>query len=133
MPSTARLPGTAQTAPTEQTHYKICPLCEACCGLEVRTQGQRILSIRGQASDVLRAGYLCPKAVALKDLHDDPDRLRTPLIRRHGRMSPLQPASLGEAFALIGQRLPTLAAQHGRDALGLVVGNPSAHKMGLLL
>ena len=133
MPSTADMPSTTQTTPAEQTHYKICPLCEACCGLEVRTQGQRILSIRGQAGDVLSAGYVCPKAVALKDLHDDPDRLRTPLIRRHGRSSPLQPASWAEAFALIGQRLPAITAQHGRDALGLVVGNPSAHKMGLLL
>ena len=123
---------TSHTSP-EQTHYKICPLCEACCGLEVRTQGQRILSIRGQVNDVLSAGYICPKAVALKDLHDDPDRLRSPLIRRHGRNSPLEPASWVEAFALIAQRLPAITAQHGRDALGVVVGNPSAHKMGLLL
>ena len=123
---------TIQPSP-EQTHYKICPLCEACCGLEVRTQGQRILSIRGQANDVLSAGYICPKAVALKDLHEDPDRLRTPLIRRNGRNSPLEPATWAEAFALIAQRLPAITAQHGRDALGLVVGNPSAHKMGLLL
>ena len=124
---------TAATAATEQTHYKICPLCEACCGLEVRTQGQRILSIRGQANDVLSAGYLCPKAVALKDLHEDPDRLRTPLMRRNGRTSPLEPATWAEAFALIAERLPAITAQHGRDALGVVVGNPSAHKMGLLL
>ncbi len=116
-----------------QSHYRICPLCEACCGLELRTEGQRITSIRGFEADVLSAGYLCPKAVALKDLHEDPDRLRQPLIRRHGRNSPLEPASWDEAFALIAQRLPAVTAAHGRDALALVLGNPAAHKMGLLL
>ena len=71
--------------------------------------------------------------VALKDLHEDPDRLRTPLVRRHGRHSPLVPATWDEAFALIEQRLPPILAEHGRNALGLVAGNPSAHKMGLML
>ena len=118
---------------TPRRHYRICPLCEACCGLEVRTDGAQVTGIRGWDGDVLSNGYLCPKAVALKDLHDDPDRLRQPLIRRHGRSSPLEPASWSEAFALIERRLPPLLATHGRDALALVLGNPSAHKMGLML
>ena len=60
-------------------HRRVCPLCEACCGLLIQTDGERITAIRGDAEDVLSAGYICPKAVALKDLHEDPDRLRTPL------------------------------------------------------
>lgn len=114
----------------ERRHYRICPLCEACCGLEIRTRGERVTSIRGWEGDVLSDGYLCPKAVALKDLHEDPDRLRQPLLRRDGR---LVPASWDEAYAEIEQRLMPLLATHGRDALALTVGNPSAHKMGLLL
>lgn len=116
-----------------QRHYRICPLCEACCGLEVRSRDRQVIAVRGWAGDVLSDGYLCPKGVALKDLHDDPDRLRQPLIRRGGRASPLEPASWDEAFALIEARLPPLLDQHGRDSLALVAGNPSAHKMGLLL
>lgn len=114
-------------------HYRICPLCEACCGLEISTRGTQVLQVRGWAGDTLSQGYLCPKGVAIKDLHDDPDRLRQPLIRRGGRTSPLEPASWDEAFALIEQKLPPILAAHGRDALALVAGNPSAHKMGLLL
>lgn len=120
-------------SPDSQRHYRICPLCEACCGLEVRSRDQQVISVRGWAGDVLSDGYLCPKGVALKDLHEDPDRLRQPLIRRGGRNSPLQPASWDEAYALIAARLPPLLAEHGRDSLALVAGNPSAHKMGLLL
>ena len=63
------------------THHRICPLCEACCGLEIKVQDQKVISIRGHEADVLSRGYICPKAIALKDLHEDPDRLRTPLIR----------------------------------------------------
>lgn len=111
-------------------HHRICPICEACCGLEIRTEQDRIISIRGHEADVFSAGYICPKGVALKDLHEDPDRLRTPMVRRGGK---LVPATWDEAFTEIEQRLMPLLAAHGRDALAITLGNPSAHKMGLLL
>ena len=69
---------------TETIHHRICPLCEACCGLEIKTDAGKVVSIRGHEADVLSRGYICPKAVALKDLHEDPDRLRTPRITRNG-------------------------------------------------
>lgn len=115
---------------SERSHYRICPLCEACCGLEVRTDGAKVTSIRGAANDVFSAGYICPKGVALKDLHEDPDRVRTPLIQRDGRFVE---ASWDEAFAEIERRLVPILRDQGRDAVGIAVGNPSAHKMGLLL
>ncbi len=114
---------------TETLHHRICPLCEACCGLEIRTQGDKVISIRGHDADVFSAGYICPKGVALKDLHEDPDRLRTPLIKRNGLFVE---ATWDEAFAEIERRLPPIIAAHGRNATGVVVGNPSAHKIGLL-
>ncbi len=115
---------------TESTHHRICPLCEACCGLEIKVRDGKVTSIRGHDSDVFSAGYICPKGVALKELHDDPDRLRTPLIKRGGEFVE---ASWDEAFAEIALRLPPLLAKHGRDAAAMSVGNPSAHKIGLLL
>ena len=114
---------------TETLHHRICPLCEACCGLEIKVRDQQVISIRGHEADVLSRGYICPKAVALKDLHEDPDRLRTPLIKRNGVHVE---ATWEEAYAEIEKRLPPLIAANGRDAVGVVVGNPSAHKIGLL-
>jgi anaerobic selenocysteine-containing dehydrogenase len=111
-------------------HYRICPLCEACCGLDVQVADGRVVGIRGRADDVFSQGYLCPKGYALKDLHEDPDRLRQPLVRRDGR---LQPAGWDEAFAEIERRLVPILERHGRDAVALTVGNPAAHKMSLLL
>ena len=114
---------------TEKTSYRICPLCEACCGLEIKTAGTEILSIRGDDADVFSRGYICPKAVALKDLHEDPDRLRTPMIKRDGQFVQ---ATWTEAFALIEAKLPALQKSYGKHALAVTVGNPGAHKIGLL-
>ena len=114
---------------TDSTHHRICPLCEACCGLEIKLRAGVVTSIKGDAHDPFSQGYICPKAVALKDLHDDPDRLRTPLIKRNGKHVA---ATWEEAFAEIARRLPPLQAQHGRHAVGVAVGNPTVHKYGLL-
>ncbi len=118
-----------ETTP-ETTHHRICPLCEACCGLEVKVRAGKVISIRGHGADVFSAGYICPKGVALKDLHEDPDRLRTPLIKRDGVFVE---ASWDEAFAEINHRLPPLMAAYGKDSVAVMAGNPSAHKIGLLL
>jgi anaerobic selenocysteine-containing dehydrogenase len=120
----------AETHGGDRIAHRICPLCEACCGLEVRVAGDRVVGIRGHEADVFSHGYLCPKGVALKELHEDPDRLRTPLIKRNGRFDA---ATWDEAFEAIERRLPPLIERHGRDAVATVIGNPSAHKMGLLL
>ena len=111
------------------THFRICPLCEACCGLEIQVRDGRVTGIRGHEADVLSAGYICPKGVALKDLHEDPDRLRAPLVKRDGVF---EEVTWDEAFAEIERRLPPLRATHGRHAVAITVGNPSAHKIGLL-
>ena len=119
-------------AGSTRTVQRICPLCEACCGLSLTVSGTgaqaRVIAIRGDEQDVSSHGYVCPKAIALKDLEDDPDRLRQPLVRRAGR---LVEASWDEAYAEIARRLPPLLAAHGRDALAFTLGNPNVHRLGL--
>ena len=79
------------------TAFTTCPLCEATCGLEVTVADGAVARIRGDADDVLSHGFVCPKGASLRELHDDPDRLRTPLLREPG--GGLRPASWDEAFA----------------------------------
>ena len=110
--------------------YRTCPLCEATCGLRLLTRGDAVLEIRGDPDDPLSRGYLCPKGVALRDLHADPDRLRTPMIRRG---TTWHAVSWDEAFGEIAARLPPIVAAHGRDAVAVYLGNPSAHTLALLL
>src|SRR3954451_6143710 len=111
--------------------FMTCPLCEAGCGLEVELADGAVRRIRGDDDDVFSRGFLCPKGVSLKELHEDPDRLRTPVLRQpDGSFSP---CSWDEAFAVIDERLTAILAAGGRDAVGVYLGNPSAHGLGPLL
>ena len=112
------------------TQYATCPLCEATCGLELTIEDDKVVSIKGDADDVFSHGFICPKGATLKELDEDPDRVRTPLIKRNGVF---EPASWDEAFAEIDARLTPILEEHGRDAMGAYLGNPSAHNLSALL
>src|SRR5918998_4873555 len=112
-----------------ELHYRTCPFCEATCGLEVETEGAEVVSVRGDKQDVFSRGFICPKAHGLKQLHEDPDRLRTPLVRRDGE---LVEATWDEAFEEIDRRLPPLLAEHGKNAVAVYIGNPNAHNLSAL-
>lgn len=112
----------------DDKRFRICPLCEATCGLEITVHGRRATAIRGDAADVFSAGFLCPKAAALAQLDEDPDRLRLPLVRRNGQ---LVPASWDEAFAEVERRLLPIIAEHGSDAVAVYLGNPNVHNLSL--
>jgi anaerobic selenocysteine-containing dehydrogenase len=114
----------------ERVAHRICPLCEASCGLELGVRDEKLVTIRGHEADVFSAGFICPKGAALRELHEDPDRLRAPLVKRDGVHVEV---SWDEAFAEIERRLPPIIAAHGKDAVALSIGNPAAHKFGLLL
>ncbi|MBK7685606.1 MAG: molybdopterin oxidoreductase family protein [Rhodocyclaceae bacterium] len=120
----------ALAASNTRVAHRICPLCEACCGLELTIEHEKVISVRGHDADVFSAGYICPKGVAIKNLHDDPDRLRTPLIKRDGKFVA---ATWDEAFEEIDRRLPAVIAAGGGDSVAMTLGNPAAHKIGLLL
>ena len=112
------------------THYRTCPFCEATCGLEIETEGREVVSVRGDADDVFSHGFICPKAYGVKQLHEDPDRLTTPLVRRDGE---LVEATWDEAFEEIDRRLPPLIADHGKNAVAVYLGNPNAHNLSALI
>jgi anaerobic selenocysteine-containing dehydrogenase len=113
--------------------FRTCPLCEATCGLalEVDEAAHTVTKVRGDADDVLSHGFICPKGVSIKELHDDPDRVRTPLVKQPD--GSFAPATWDEAFAVIAERLPAIAQEHGRDAIGAYIGNPAAHSLAFLL
>ncbi|OHC26648.1 MAG: dehydrogenase, partial [Pseudomonadales bacterium RIFCSPLOWO2_12_59_9] len=115
-------------------HHRACHLCEAICGLTIATQTEadgstQILSIKGDAEDSFSRGHICPKAVALQDIQNDPDRLRQPM-RRVG--SEWQAIEWEEAFELVANRLADIQARHGQNAVATYHGNPSVHNYGLM-
>ena len=60
---------------------RTCPLCEATCGLEITLEGDAVKRIRGDREDVFSHGFICPKGSTLKQLHEDPDWLRAPVVK----------------------------------------------------
>jgi len=113
-----------------QTHFRACNLCEAMCGVRIEVEGGRITSIRGDEEDPFSRGHICPKAVALKDLHEDPERLRQPMRRT---ASGWEPVSWEEALDETARRLHELQSTQGRDAVAVYLGNPTVHNAGAML
>ncbi|MDR6958896.1 anaerobic selenocysteine-containing dehydrogenase [Pseudomonas brassicacearum] len=119
---------------TKTLHHRACHLCEAICGLTLETtetegQGLVITSIKGDALDSFSRGHICPKAVALQDIQNDPDRLRQPMQRIGNEW---QPIAWDDAFALVAERLADIQARHGQNAVAVYQGNPSVHNYGLM-
>ncbi len=117
------------------THYTTCSLCEANCGLQIETDGPRVLSIRGDRADDFSKGHICPKAAALTDLHEDPDRLRAPVRRVESAAGEVSWQELGwaEALSAAAEGLAAVRTRHGQDALAVYVGNPTVHNYSALL
>jgi anaerobic selenocysteine-containing dehydrogenase len=113
------------------TIFHTCSLCEATCGLRFEVEDNRIVSVRPDEDDVFSRGYVCPKGIAIADVHHDPDRLRRP-VRRNAAGS-FEEISWDEAFDLVARRLGEIRARHGRDAIGFYWGNPTGNNHGALL
>lgn len=107
-----------------RTALRVCPLCEATCGLTLTIEGTRVTKARGDRDDVFSKGFICPKGASLGAADGDPDRLRTPLVRRDGE---LREATWQEAFDAVAAGLRPVVEAHGPNAVGLVLGNPNVH------
>jgi anaerobic selenocysteine-containing dehydrogenase len=110
-----------------KTHYRTCNLCEAMCGVKIEHEGSKILSIKGDENDPFSKGHICPKAIALQDLYEDPDRLRKPLEKTATGWKEI---SWKDAFKKAAKGLQGIQQQHGQNALGIYLGNPNTHNLG---
>ena len=116
------------TSNQNRTVFRTCPLCEATCGLEISVNPQeQIVRIRGDKDDVFSHGFICPKGSTLKQLHEDPDRLRKPMVKRNGVHVEV---TWDEAWKEVERGLMGVIERHGRGSLSAYLGNPNAHNLG---
>lgn len=116
--------------PVRQTHYRTCNLCEAMCGIAIEVENQQIISIKGDKDDPFSKGHICPKATALQDIYQDPNRLKYPVRRTANGWERI---SWEEAFTEVISKIKAVQAAHGRDAVGVYLGNPIVHNLGSAL
>ena len=117
-------------AEQERVVYRTCPLCEATCGLEITLTADKVSRIRGDHDDVFSRGFICPKGTTLKHLHEDPDRLRKPLVKRNGEHVEV---SWQEAWIEVERGLMAVINTYGRGSVGTYLGNPNSHNLAPLL
>jgi len=112
------------------TVHRVCPFCEATCGLAVEVEGDAIVGVRGDKDDPFSRGYICPKAYGLKELYHDPDRLRRPVRRT---ATGWEEITWDQAYDEVATRLLAVRERYGNDAIGMYTGNPVVHDLGALL
>ncbi|MEV7206297.1 MULTISPECIES: molybdopterin oxidoreductase family protein [unclassified Streptomyces] len=109
-----------------RTALRICPLCEATCGLALTVDGTTVTAARGDRDDVFSRGFICPKGASFGAVDSDPDRLRTPLVRRDGVLCE---ATWEEAFDAVAAGVRPVVERYGPHSVGVVLGNPNVHTM----
>ncbi len=109
-------------------HLYTCPLCEAMCGLEIEVSDGKVASIRGNRDDTWSRGHICPKGATLGALHEDPDRIRRPMVKVDGQW---QEVSWDAAFRRCTELLTPVIEEHGIGAVTCYTGNPLAHSFSL--
>ena len=114
-----------------QKHYRVCNLCEAMCGLEIEHDGKKVISVKGDVNDPFSKGSLCPKGALIHKVHEDPNRLKVPLLKNSN--GEWEEISWTKAFDIVGEKLNAIREKHGNDAVGLYLGNPTVHNFGMML
>ncbi len=108
------------------TSIRTCPLCEATCGLELTIDDGSVKVIRGDKADVFSHGFVCPKGTTLGRMHQDPDRLRQPLVKKDGIFVEV---GWDEAIATAGNGIRAVIEAGGPRAAAAYVGNPNVHNL----
>ena len=109
------------------THFRTCNLCEAMCGLEIKVENGVVIKIEGDKNDPFSRGHICPKAVALKDIYEDPNRLKLPVKRTENGW---QQISWEAAFEEVVSKIKEIQSKNGKNAVAMYQGNPSIHNLG---
>jgi anaerobic selenocysteine-containing dehydrogenase len=109
------------------THFRTCNLCEAMCGLEIKVENGIVTKIEGDKNDPFSRGHICPKAVALKDIYEDPNRLKFPVKRTENGWEQI---SWEAAFTEVVSKIKEIQAKNGKNAAAMYQGNPSIHNLG---
>ncbi len=97
-----------------------CDICFWKCGALAYVRDGQLWKVEGNPLDPLSNGRLCPRGTGGVGAHYDPDRLRAPLMRRKNRgEEEWVEVTWDEALAYIADKMRTIKATHGPEAMAL--------------
>ena len=116
-PDVAHDPGTDgdQVIPT------FCELCFWKCGLLAHVKDGRVTKLKGNPEHPLSRGRLCPRGTGGTGLLYDPDRLKKPLLRRHGKRGEqtFEEVSWDAALDVTAEKLLKIQKECGPEKVAL--------------
>jgi len=92
-----------------------CIICALNCGLEVQTEGRRIVRIRGDDEHPVSKGYVCEKSQRMDFYQNGRDRLTSPMRRRAD--GNYEPIDWDTAVAEIAQKFKAIRDRHGGESI----------------
>jgi len=124
-----------KTRPWEMKHVgTICTHCGDGCKttLGVRRSDTGMDIVRGDNRDKsgINGDFLCIKGRYAFDFFDHPARLRAPLMRKDGKLTP---ATWEEALEYVGKRLQEVRDAQGGQAIGVIGSNRTTNEENYLL
>jgi thiosulfate reductase / polysulfide reductase chain A len=97
-----------------------CDICFWKCGAIAHVRDGELWKIEGNPLDPLSAGRLCPRGTGGIGAHTDPDRLRTPLMRKRLRgEEEWVEVTWDEAFDFIAKKMIAIKSQYGPEAVAM--------------
>ena len=114
----------AKKITAERIVHRLCTTCDGACGTRVTINDNKIISIKGDPEDIRSEGYVCPKVIATRQLHEDPDRLRKPVRKVDGKWHEIE---WDEALDLAVSKIHATQEKYGYEAVAMSTGEPIYH------
>ena len=100
-----------------QVKHTFCRICEPLCPLLAETDSAgEITALRPDRAHPVSKGFACHKGLSYLEVHNDPDRVNTPLRRTNPRTAfpgVFERTTWDGAFAALGAKLRAIRDQHG--------------------
>jgi predicted molibdopterin-dependent oxidoreductase YjgC len=107
-----------------------CIYCGCGCSMFIETMDGHITGVWPAKTNQISGGKLCIKGWNVTSFVDHPDRLKTPLIRRDGK---LVEATWDEALTLVAEKLNAVKKESGPDSIALLASAKCTNEENYLM
>ncbi len=97
--------------------FSTCGYCGVGCGLYIGVKDGKAVYTKGNPKHSVNSGTLCPKGLSEHQMIDSPHRIKTPLIKKDGKLTQ---SSWSEAYSKVADEFKRIKAQYGAEAIGVI-------------